>query len=203
MDSVLNRNLFFVREHVGVFKAANNYDILDPETGQVILECREDNLGFFTRIFRITDLKLLTPFDIRIRTPDGQQVVRVERGAAFFLSTVNVMDGADESIGSFRQKLFTIGGGFTVLDTGGRPMFDVKGKWTGWNFRLERDGVEFARITKKWSGLGKELFTSADNYMIKISDVVPKDNPVRLLILAAAMCIDMVLQEHRGHLWRR
>ncbi|HPA57986.1 MAG TPA: RNAase, partial [bacterium] len=30
--SVINRNSFFVKEHVGMFKAANNYDILDPET---------------------------------------------------------------------------------------------------------------------------------------------------------------------------
>ena len=28
MSEVLNRDNFFVKEHVGMFKAANNYDIL-------------------------------------------------------------------------------------------------------------------------------------------------------------------------------
>ena len=54
---------------------------------------------------------------------------------------------------------------------------------------------ELAHVSKKWAGLGKELFTSADNYMLEISSSVPADNPVRLLILAAVMCIDMVLKE--------
>lgn len=50
-------------------------------------------------------------------------------------------------------------------------------------------------MTKKWAGLGKELFTSADNYVLQIADKVPADGPVRPLILAAVMCIDMVLKE--------
>ena len=55
--------------------------------------------------------------------------------------------------------------------------------------------MEYAHVSKKWAGLGKEMFTSADNYMLKINDQVAKDDPVRLLILAAVMCIDMVLKE--------
>jgi len=37
---VINRNLFLVRGHVGLFKAANNFDIYDPQTNQLIMECR-------------------------------------------------------------------------------------------------------------------------------------------------------------------
>ena len=54
---------------------------------------------------------------------------------------------------------------------------------------------ELAHVTKKWSGLGKEMFTSADNYVLEISEEVPADNPVRGLIMAAVMCIDLVLKE--------
>jgi len=54
---------------------------------------------------------------------------------------------------------------------------------------------ELAHVSKKWSGLGKEMFTSADNYMLEVSDGAPPDAPVRLLVLAAVMCIDMVLKE--------
>ncbi len=39
------------------------------------------------------------------------------------------------------------------------------------------------------------MFTSADNYILEISSDVPEDHVVRKLILAAVMCIDMVLKE--------
>ena len=54
---------------------------------------------------------------------------------------------------------------------------------------------QLAHVSKKWSGLGKELFTSADNYVLEISDAVGDDENARKLILAAVMCIDMVLKE--------
>ena len=54
---------------------------------------------------------------------------------------------------------------------------------------------ELAHVTKKWAGIGKELLTSADDYVLQISDSVPADNAARQLILAAVMCIDMVLKE--------
>ena len=55
--------------------------------------------------------------------------------------------------------------------------------------------MQLARVTKKWAGLGKELLTTADNYVLDISDAVPPGSPTRKLILAAVMCIDMVLKE--------
>ncbi|MNL61289.1 Scramblase [compost metagenome] len=55
--------------------------------------------------------------------------------------------------------------------------------------------VQLAKVTKKWAGLGKELFTSADNYVLQIEDHVPQNSDERKLILAAVMCIDMVLKE--------
>lgn len=195
MDNPLNRNVFLVKEHVGLFKAANNFDIYDPATGAIILECREDRLGFITRLLRFTDYKRMTPFDVRIRTPDGRQVVRVTRGISIFLSRVKVLDEQDQVIGGFRQKFLSIGGAFSVLDVDDNPVCDLKGKWTGWEFRFLAGDTELAHITKKWAGVGKELLTSADNYVITISDAVEPDHVVRELILAAVMCIDMVLKE--------
>lgn len=195
MHPVLDRNLFLVKEHTGVFKAANNYDIHDPDTGQVILECREENLGPITKILRFTDYKRMTPFDVVIRTPDGQQVVRVTRGVSLFLSKVQVVDESNIPVGGFKQKFFSVGGKFDVLDVNEQPLCTLKGKWTGWDFRFVRDQTEFAHVTKKWAGLGKELFTSADNYILEISASVPARDPLRQLILGAVMCIDMVLKE--------
>ena len=195
MHQVLKRNTFFVKEHVGMFKAANNYDVMD-EAGETILHCREDSLGWLTKILRFTDYKRMTPFDVQIRTPDGEQVVRVSRGVSIFLSKVDVFDDKDQRIGGFKQKLFSIGGAFNVLDAQDQVVCALKGKWTGWDFKFVDDGgTEFAHVTKKWAGLGKELFTSADNYVLNIFDSVPEESELRQLIMGAVMCIDMVLKE--------
>jgi len=195
MNPVVNRNLFFVKEHVGMFKAANNYDIHDPQSQEMIMTCREENLGFFTKMLRFTDYKRMTPFDVEIKTADGQKILKVKRGVSFILSTVEVFDESDKLVGKFKQKFFSIGGKFDVLDANDKTLCTLKGKWTSWDFKFMKDEVEFAHVSKEWAGLGKELFTSADNYMLKIDEKVPEDHSLRLLILAAVMCIDMVLKE--------
>jgi uncharacterized protein YxjI len=195
MHECLSKNLFLVKEHVGVFKAANNYDIFDPATGDMIMLCREEGLGPITKLLRFTNYKRMTPFDIRINARDGRQLVRVTRGVSLLRSHVAVLDESNARLGGFRQRLMSIGGAFEVLDNDDRPLCQLQGKWTGWDFRFKAGDRELAHVTKKWAGIGKEFFTSADNYVLQISDDVPAESPLRQLILAAVVCIDMVLKE--------
>ncbi|MFY9253522.1 MAG: phospholipid scramblase-related protein [Fuerstiella sp.] len=195
MHPVLNRNLYLVKEKVGMFKAASNYDIFDPETGEELIHCREERLGMFTKMLRFTDYKTMTPFHVDLRTPSGEPILSVQRGISLFLSTVNVLDENDVRIGGFKQKFFSVGGAFRVLGPDDRELCQLKGKWTGWDFKFMSGNVELAHVSKKWAGLGKEMFTSADNYVLEISDEVPTGNPLRQLIMGAVMCIDMVLKE--------
>jgi uncharacterized protein YxjI len=186
---------FLVKEHVGLFRAARNYDVFDPSTRQQVLACREENLGLLTKLFRFTDYKRMTPFDLQIRGADGQPLLRVSRGVSLFLSRVTVSDAGGRTLGTFEQRWFSLGGAFDVKDAAGQPACALVGKWTGWEFRFERAGAPIARVTKKWAGLGKELLTSADNYVLEIAPSVPAEDPVRALILAAVFCIDLVLKE--------
>jgi uncharacterized protein YxjI len=195
MHPVLNRNLFLVKEKVGMFKAANNYDIFDPETGQEIIHCREERLGVITKMLRFTNWKTSTPFHVELCTPSGEPILSVQRGVSVFLSKVDVHDEQDERIGGFKQKLLSVGGAFRVLGADDRELCTLQGSWTGRNFKFMSGDTEFAHVTKKWAGIGKEMFTTADNYVLQISDAVPPDNPVRELIMGAVMCIDMVLKE--------
>lgn len=195
MHPVLNRNLYLVKEHTALFKAANAFDVFDPETGELLLECREERLGMFTKLLRFSDYKRMTPFHIDVRTADGEDVLSVKRGVSLMRSSVQVLNDHDEVVGGFKQAFFSIGGKFAVLGADGQPLCTLKGKFTGWDFKFERNGRQLARVTKKWSGLGKELFTSADNYVLSIDEAVPPDNAIRTLIFAAVMCIDLVLKE--------
>ena len=195
MHELLSRNLYLVKEHLGIFKAANNFDVFDPSSGEMIMECREESLGMITKLLRFTDYKRMTPFDLSVRDMDGRQVLRVHRGISIFLSRVEVFDADDRLVGIFKQKLFSIGGAFSVLNAAEEPVCMLKGNWVGWDFRFLMNDFQFARVNKKWSGLGKEMFTSADNYMLSIEDDVTPGDSTRQLILAAVLCIDMVLKE--------
>ncbi len=195
MHAALGQNLFLIKEHVGIFKAANNFDVFEPTGGAKLMECREPDLGFFTKLLRFTDYKRMTPFNVVVTTPDGQKVLSIRRGVSLFLSKVEVLDENGRVVGGFKQKFFSIGGAFRVLDARENEVCTLKGKWTSWEFQFLRGEKELAKVSKKWAGLGKELFTSADNYALSISDSVPADDDVRILIMAAVLCIDMVLKE--------
>lgn len=187
-------NQFLVKEHMGLFKAANNFDIFELSTGKKILECREEKLGIFTKLMRFTDYKNLTPFNIQIRDLSGNIIIEVSRGIALLLSKVQVTNGHGQLIGSFKQKLFSIGGKFSILDKNENEVCTLQGNWLGWDFRFLVNQREQAQVTKKWMGIGQEFFTTADNYVISLSENVAPNSDLKKLMLAAVMCIDMVLK---------
>jgi uncharacterized protein YxjI len=194
MNPIFNQNIFLVKEQIGMFKASNNYDIFNPENNELVLTCREPNLGFFTKLFRFTDYKRMTPFDIEIRTATGELTIQIKRGVTIFRSDIDVFDGGGRKIGVFKQKFFSFGGRFEVHDHQDKHLCTLQGKWTGWDFKFNKDNKELANVSKKWAGLGKEFFTSADNYIINITDVA-EESKLRPLLIAAVMCIDMVFKE--------
>lgn len=197
MKKLLQKNTFLFKEHVGLFKASNNYDVYDPKTKEIILHCREKNLNPFYKIIRllISELKSMTPFEIEISGLDGKKILKLKKGLSLVLSKIEVFDENDKLIGHFKQKLFPVGNNFEMYDDKGNLVSKLKGSLIGWNFKFLKDENAIASVTKKWSGIGKELFTSADNYILDIKDDVEKTSPLRLLIFGAVICIDMVLKE--------
>lgn len=49
---------------------------------------------------------------------------------------------------------------------------------------------EIARVTKQWSGIGREAFTDADTFRIEM-DIGKIDQDFALLMLASALAIDL------------
>ena len=195
MDSILEKNLYLFKEHVGFLKAHNNYDIYDPESKEMILHCREKNLNAFYKIVRLfRNYKRMTPFEIEIKGLDGKKILKVKKGFSFFLSKIQVFDENDSLVGIFKQRL-SFNTNFDMLDKREKLVCNLKGNFIGWNFKFLRGDTEVGLVTKKWAGIGKEMFTSADNYILEIKNKVEKDSPLRLLILAAVICIDMVIKE--------
>ena len=55
----------------------------------------------------------------------------------------------------------------------------LQGKWTGWNFKFLSCNTEHAHVKKNWAGVGKKLFTSADNYVLDVSAEVPATSDLK------------------------
>jgi Scramblase len=62
---------------------------------------------------------------------------------------------------------------------------------------VDSAGRELGTVTKKWAGIGKELFTSADTYLIALSDAAPSGANQVALLLAAGLAIDVVFKEKK------
>ena len=188
------RRQFFIRERVAVLKLTDTYDILDPETKQNI-GIAKDEPPSWAKFLRLLVKKPLLPTTIQVYEHEGTPAVLTLRKRPGLLhQTITISCGGKE-IGRFKSKLFALGGGFHVFDAAGNKVGEVKGNWKGWNFKLlDGAGHELGVVTKKWAGIGKELFTSADNYMIALGDTTPVETQAPM-ILAAGLAVDIVYKE--------
>jgi uncharacterized protein YxjI len=193
---LLERTSFFIKEHAALLKLTDTYDILNPATGQKIGVAKEEP-PTWAKYLRLLVKKHRMPTAINIYEIEGQPpVLSVNRGFTFIRAKIRVYAGDGRSLGYFRSKLITIGGGFFVFDHADQQVAEVKGNWKGWDFKfLNKSGREVGTVTKKWAGLGKELFTSADNYIISLSDLNDANPDTVSLLLAAGLAIDVVYKE--------
>lgn len=197
---MLNRKMYFIRERVGFLKLSDTYDILDPATQQQIGIAKEKP-GTLVHLLRFLINKGLLPTKVFVYEGDNPNeesklLFSIQRGFTFLRSKIIVVDKGGGVIGWFKSKLFSLGGAFFVFDTAGNEVARVKGDWKGWNFRfLDKDGNEIGTVTKKWAGIGKELFTSADNYIITLNQ---EPAPAQaILLLAAGLAVDTIYKEKK------
>ena len=194
---MFERKTLLVKERVGFLRLVDTFDIYDPLTGAQIGIAREKT-GILLKLLRLLINKRLLPTRVEVRERDDTPVLMtLRRGASVLFARVRVRDALGMEIGVFKSKLFSLGGGFHVFDAQQQPIADVKGDWKGWNFRfLAPDGSELGRVTKKWGGLGKELLTSADNYIIALTEGRQLAQNTAMLLLAAGLAIDIVFKEN-------
>ena len=192
---MLDRRTFLVKERVGFLKFADVYDLFDPATGAQ-LGTASEKVSTLMKLLRLVVNKRMLPTTVEVQETEAGPPVLTIRRNGLLRSTVRVFDANGTQIGRFKSKIFSFGGGFFLLDEADQQVAEVKGDWKGWNFRfLSANGVELGKVTKKWAGLGKELFTSADNYVITLDESVPLTPSLSALLLAAGLAIDIVFKE--------
>ena len=198
-NDFFSRPAYFVREHLGLLKLKDTFDILDAETREHLGYATEENPAWLNWT-RLLLQKHRMPTTVVVRTlADDAPVLRLERGWRFLRSKINIYDGQHTLLGYFESKILTLGGGFHVYNARGGRVADIKGNWIGWDFRfLDAGGRALGLVTKKWAGVGRELFTTADNYLISLTDQGTEQPTTAALLLAAGLAIDTLYKEMRS-----
>ena len=192
---MLDRKTYVIKERPGVLKLVDTYDILDPDSGRPIGIAREEPPGA-TKYLRLLVNNKWLPTVVNVYERETEPpVLSIRRGVALFRPKVHVWSNTQQ-LGYFRAKAISIGPSFRIFDTQDREIGSVKGDWKGWNFTLlGTGGEELGRVTKKWAGLARELFTTADTYVIALSDMAAGRRDIAQLLLAAGLAIDTVFKE--------
>ena len=175
------------------FETKNRYAVQDL-SGNLVYQAAEEDGSMLLRMF----LKALRPFTMAILSPSGQRVLSVTRPFRFYFHRADVSDGSGRLLGSIERRFSLIRRIYTVSDPSGHEAFELFGPILHpWTFVIRQDGVECGKITKKWSGLGKEMFTDADNFAVTFP--AEWDVDVKALFLGAVFLIDFVHFENKGN----
>jgi uncharacterized protein YxjI len=116
-------------------------------------------------------------------------------GAVAGLVAAAAVEGVTDRVGLTSQDTAKNGHVRFGLEAAGRRLGSIHAMaFDAWDFRvLDVDGAEVAMITKTWAGWTKERFTKADNYVVQMKQSV--EDPLRSLVLAAALAIDVALKQ--------
>ncbi|MBN1124100.1 MAG: hypothetical protein JXA82_03770 [Sedimentisphaerales bacterium] len=172
------------------FETRNKYVVLD-EFGQELYLAMEEGGSFLVRSF----LKALRPFEIVLMRLNQQPVFRIHRPFRFYFHEVEVRDAEGHTLGAIKRRFSILRRRYDVINDQGQMIYELLGPLLHpWTFEIRRGEELFGKITKRWSGVGKEMFTDADNFGVEW----PSDWPARVkaLFLGAVFLIDFMYFEN-------
>ena len=195
---ILTEPILVVNQKAKLIELSNQYTVFDQH-GAAIAAVNQVGQSTARKVLRLVsslDQFLKTRLDIT--DSDGRVILRLTRPGKIVKSTVIVSDGDDVELGRIVQQN-AIGKINFALEAGGERLGSIKAEnWRAWNFSItDAADREIARVTKTWEGLAKTMFTTADNYVLQISERASE--PLNSLVVASALSIDTALkQDNRG-----
>ncbi len=172
------------------FELTNKYDVYGAYATPT-LRVEEQGRGFFGFLLRML-LSAARPFHAHVmEAQTGRILMKLHRRFRFIFHRLEVTAGTGETIGAIERRWSWLRRIYGIYDAQGNEVLEVFGPfWKPWTFELRVREQVVGMITKRWSGLGKELFTDADNFGIEMQSVA---NPLhRALAFAALVLIDVV-----------
>jgi hypothetical protein len=189
-----HHNFYLINEQNAFYGIANNFDVYNAESSDLMLNCREENLGFFTKLLRYTKCKMMTPLYLDISSVITEPLLCLRRGFSLFgYNPVIVYESNGIELGKLVCKFINGGASIEILDTQNYKSCTLKGNLLDFDFKIIKDQEVLAVITRNFAGLEKDLFTSPNNYILEISNNLEIESNLRPLILSAVLCINFLL----------
>ena len=192
---IFESNDYFIDEKVQFLKFHNEYRVYDntaTPAGTIV-----QRVSGWHKVLRLFLNKALFPFTLEIIDNNQKVLVTIKRGWTFWLSKITILDSEGAVTGYIRQKFRLLKPRFQIFDTTNQKIAEINGDWKAWNFTItDNTGSQIGTISKKWAGVAKELFTSADKYNVSIDPRYAEDRN-KVAIVATAITIDMVLKESK------
>jgi uncharacterized protein YxjI len=195
VSDLLTRNLLVINQKAKLIELTDEYRIRDGE-GNDIGYIREEGQSVLKKAARlVSDLDQFFTHRLSMYDAQGQKVVELVRPRKFMKSRVEISDGSGRPVGTIVQKNVFGKKRFALEGASGETLGAINAEnWRAWDFAIEdATGAEVGRITKKFAGLVREAFTTADNYLLEISGQVSGD--LRLMMLGSAAGVDLALKQ--------
>jgi len=168
----------------------NRYKILDNAGNEILFAYEES--GFLGRQF----LGGHRPLTIKIMDGQGNLQLIAQRKFFWFFWHLELLSPEGAVLGRMQRRFKIIGRRFDLFDDQ-EKVGTVEGPLLRPNtFWIKRDGIELAKITKKWSGIAREAFTAADNFSAEYTDSSLSESH-RWLVLGTAFAIGLDYFENR------
>lgn len=195
--SLYEQPVLLVNQKTKLIELTNEYAVLDGNGQQIgaVVQVGQTTVKKAVRLFSQLDQFLTHTLEVRdARGP----VLVLTRPAKLMKSRVVVSLPDGRPVGEIVQA--NVFGRIRFdLVADGRVVGAIQAEnWRAWDFAItDAAGTEVARITKKWEGLARTLFTTADRYVVRIHVRLPE--PLASLVIASALTVDTALkQDDRG-----
>jgi uncharacterized protein YxjI len=192
---LLGMDRMFVKQKAKIIELTNEYSIFDDGGTQVGSVCEEGQSTARKLLRFVSNVDQFLTHKYAVYEADGTVVLNMNRPAKILKSKVHVTDASGAPVGSIVQQNVLGKKRFGLESASGEKLGAINAEnWRAWDYQIvDAAGAEVGRITKKWAGVAKEMFTTADNYLVEIDPTV--SGPLRQLATAAAVGIDTALKQ--------
>lgn len=195
MSDLLQRDVMVISQKAKLIEMTNEYRILDADGAEigVIRQEGQSKLKKALRLF--SDVDQFLTHRLAVYDATGTKVVEMVRPRKILKSTLQVFDGSGAERGRLVQQNVVGKKRFSLQSASGSELGSIDAEnWRSWDFAIhDGSGAEVGRITKRWAGILREGFTTADHYMLQVSGAPSPD--LRLLMVAAAAGVDTALKQ--------
>ena len=195
MSRLLTEDVLVISQKAKLIETMDEYEVFDG-AGATIGTIRELEQSMTMRAVRLfSDVDQFLTHKLGVFDPDGQAVCTLLRPAKLMRSTIKITDAAGIERGEILQDNVVGKKHFMLVNAGGQKIGSIDAEnWRSWDFAIhDANGAEVGRVTKKWAGVLKEGYTTADTYVLQIESEVSDD--LRLLMVASAAGLDVALKQ--------